>query len=410
MKRSDDIFVTVALMCYHSADVFLELWKDLKKMSGNRKKKSSKGIYYVLIIAVLAAIAVAVILLIMTLRGNGTNKDNKAASSSSSSSASKSESSAASSSEVSSASSSASFSFPEDPAQDKDYALDVVPQEAGSIYVYGDTGYERFYYTGKGCEGYAAMVNSVKAKLPATTDVYAIVVPNSTGIMLTENAQKKMGSDDQKKAIDYTYSLMDPSVKTVDTFDTLKNHNGEYLFFRTDHHWTQLGAYYAYRQFCKEKEIMPHDKSEYESHSYSGFVGSLYKYSGKVEALANNPDTVEVWVPLSTNECTYGSSTGKIVPSNASYGFIGGDQPMVTIDNPKLSDGTSCVLIKESYGNAFAPFLTDHYDKVYVVDYREYKDNLTEFVYNNNVNDVIFLNNDEFLLVQSADEMGSLFK
>ncbi|MBP5164504.1 MAG: hypothetical protein ILP08_03640, partial [Lachnospiraceae bacterium] len=63
-----------------------------------------------------------------------------------------------------------------------------------------------------------------------------------------------------------------------------------------------------------------------------------------------------------------------------------------------------------SYGNAFTPFLTDHYDKVYVVDYREYKDNLTEFVYNNNVNDVIFLNNDEFLLVQSADEMGSLFK
>ena len=191
-------------------------------MSGNRKKKSSKGIYYVLIIAVLAAIAVAVILLIMTLRGNGTNKDNKANSSSSSSSASKSESSAASSSEASSAASSASFSFPEDPVQDKDYALDVVPQEAGSIYVYGDTGYERFYYTGKGCEGYAAMVNSVKAKLPATTDVYAIVVPNSTGIMLTENAQKKMGSDDQKKAIDYTYSLMDPSVKTVDTFDTLK--------------------------------------------------------------------------------------------------------------------------------------------------------------------------------------------
>ena len=379
-------------------------------MSGNRKKKSSKGIYYVLNIAVLAAIAVAVILLIMTLRGNGTNKDNKANSSSSSSSASKSESSAASSSEASSAASSASFSFPEDPVQDKDYALDVVPQEAGSIYVYGDTGYERFYYTGKGCEGYAAMVNSVKAKLPATTDVYAIVVPNSTGIMLTENAQKKMGSDDQKKAIDYTYSLMDPSVKTVDTFDTLKNHNGEYLFFRTDHHWTQLGAYYAYRQFCKAKEIMPHDKSEYESHSYPGLVGSLYKYSGKVDALANNPDTVEVWVPLSTNECTYGSSTGKIVPSNASYGFIGGDQPMVTIDNPKLSDGTSCVLIKESYGNAFAPFLTDHYDKVYVVDYREYKDNLTEFVYNNNVNDVIFLNNDEFLLVQSADEMGSLFK
>ena len=387
------------------------LKKEVRKMSGNRKKrKSSKGLYYVLILALVAAVAVAVILLVMTLRGNGTNKEKTSSSVSSSASSSSETASSAASSSSESASSSASFSFPEDPVQDKDYALDVVPQESGSIYVYGDTGYERFYYTAKGCEGYASMVNSVKAKLPATTDVYAVVVPNSAGIMLTENAQKKMGSDDQKKAIDYTYSLMDPSVKTVDTFDTLKNHNKEYLFFRTDHHWTQLGAYYAYRQFCKAKEIMPHDKSEYEFHSYPGLVGSLYNYSGKNDALKQNPDTVEVWVPLSTNECTYGSTTGKIVPSNASYGFIGGDQPMVTIDNPKLSDGTSCVLVKESYGNAFAPFLTDHYDKVYVVDYREYKGNLTEFIYNNNVNDVIFLNNDEFLLVQSADEMGGLFK
>ncbi len=380
-------------------------------MSDNRRKRKSPVGLYIISIALVAVIVVAVIMLVLALRqGNGRKQENSAQSSSSNSASSAASSESSSSSESVSASSSASFSFPEDPVQDKDYALDVVPVETGSIYVYGDTGYERFYYTANGCEEYASMVNNVKAKLPETTDVYAIVVPNSAGIMLTESAQKKMGSDDQKKAIDYTYSLMDDSVKTVETFDTLKNHNGEYLFFRTDHHWTQLGAYYVYRQFCKAKGIMPHDKSEYESHSYPGFVGSLYNYSGKDAALQSNPDTVEVFVPLSTNELTYGSGTGKIVPSNASYGFIAGDQPLVTIDNPKNSDGTSCVLVKESYGNAFAPFLTDHYDKVYVVDYREYEGDLTQFVKDNNVNDVIFLNNDEFLLVKSAQEMGSMFK
>lgn len=384
-------------------------------MSDNRRKRKSPVGLYIISIALVAVIVVAVIMLVLALRqGNGRKQENSAQSSSSNSASPAASSESSSSSESVSASSSASFSFPEDPVQDKDYALDVVPVETGSIYVYGDTGYERFYYTQKGCEEYASMVNNVKGKLPETTDVYAIVVPNSAGIMLTENAQKKMGSDDQKKAIDYTYSLMEPSVKTVETFDTLKNHNGEYLFFRTDHHWTQLGAYYAYRQFCKAKEIMPHDKSEYESHSYPGFVGSLYSYSGKDAALQSNPDTVEVFVPLSTNELTYdtgsGKATGKIVPSNASYGFIAGDQPFITIDNPDISDGTSCILVKESYGNAFAPFLTDHYDKVYVVDYREYKGDLTQFVKDNKVNDVIFLNNDEFLLVKSAQEMGSMFK
>ena len=90
--------------------------------------------------------------------------------------------------------------------------------------------------------------------------------------------------------------------------------------------------------------------------------------------------------------------------------FIAGDQPFSVIDNPNISDGTSCVLIKESYGNAFAPFLTDHYDKVYIVDYRYYKDDLTAFVKDNNVTDVIFLNNDQFLLVKRSADMNALFK
>ena len=80
------------------------------------------------------------------------------------------------------------------------------------------------------------------------------------------------------------------------------------------------------------------------------------------------------------------------------------------IDNPNISDGTSCVLIKESYGNAFAPFLTDHYDKVYIVDYRYYKDDLTAFVKENNVTDVILLNNDQFLLVKRSADINALFK
>ncbi len=183
-------------------------------MSDNRRKRKSPVGLYIISIALVAVIVVAVIMLVLALRqGNGRKQENSAQSSSSNSASSAASSESSSSSESVSASSSASFSFPEDPVQDKDYALDVVPVETGSIYVYGDTGYERFYYTAKGCEEYASMVNNVKAKLPETTDVYAIVVPNSAGIMLTESAQKKMGSDDQKKAIDYTYSLMDDSVK-----------------------------------------------------------------------------------------------------------------------------------------------------------------------------------------------------
>lgn len=51
-------------------------------------------------------------------------------------------------------------------------------------------------------------------------------------------------------------------VKTVDIFDTLKEHNDEYIYFRSDHHWTADGAFYAYEEFCKTKGIteIPLDK------------------------------------------------------------------------------------------------------------------------------------------------------
>ena len=73
--------------------------------------------------------------------------------------------------------------------------------------------------------------------------------------------------------------------------------------------------------------------------------------------------------------------------------FIGGDNPLVKITNPELKDGSACVVIKESYGNAFVPFMVDHYNYVYVIDYRYYKGKLKDFVTENKVKDVIFINN-----------------
>ena len=64
-----------------------------------------------------------------------------------------------------------------------------------------------------------------------------------------------MGCSDEQAAIQYIYDNMDKKVVTIDAFTALKNHSDEYLYFRTDHHWTALGAYYAYSQLMKEKGI-----------------------------------------------------------------------------------------------------------------------------------------------------------
>ena len=136
--------------------------------------------------------------------------------------------------------------------------------------------------------------------------------------------------------------------------------------------------------------------------------------------MKNNPDTIEAYVPSSTNNMMFVEKSGeqrqwKIINDVSQYAagvkyscFIGGDNPYSRIDNPVLTDGSSCVVIKESYGNAFVPFLVDHYQTVHVIDYRYYKGNLVDFVKENGVQDVIFVNNADVLNTSKPKQIQAL--
>ena len=73
--------------------------------------------------------------------------------------------------------------------------------------------------------------------------------------------------------------------------------------------------------------------------------------------------------------------------------FVGGDTPMAVIENPKVTDGSTCVVMKESYGNAFIPFLVDHYSTIYILDYRYSNVNVIDFVKEKQADDLICINN-----------------
>ena len=221
--------------------------------------------------------------------------------------------------------------------------------------------------------------------------------------MLSDRELEALGGADQEQAIDYYYSLSE-GVKTVDTIKTLREHNDEYLYFRTDHHWTQLAAYYVYQNFCEEKGIRPNELSDFQKMTFSPFLGTFYQELQN-EDMAANPDFVDAYIPMATNDMTYWETDGSQVNwhviqdvtgwnKNSLYScFIGGDKPLVQINNPNLSDGSSCVVVKESYGNSFVPFLVDHYQTVYVIDFRYTKNNVMDFVQEHNVQDLIIINN-----------------
>lgn len=269
---------------------------------------------------------------------------------------------------------------------------------------------------------YASMVNSVGSKIPANAQLYNLVAPTAFGACLSVQVQEDMVGGNQPELIEYIYSQIDPgNAITVPAYKNIIRHNAEYIYFNTDHHWTQLGAYYAYQSWCEAKGIKAHQldyfKTKYE---VPGYYGYFYGLSSKPKEL-DDGDTVVGYVPNGTNDMVYTDRDGNKINwdvvrdytgRNGSYVcFIAGDQPFVKIENPEIQDGSSCILIKESYGNAFAPFLVDHYQYVYVVDYRYYTANVNQLIKEQPSNvDVIILNNLEAIGSTRCDQINNLFR
>ena len=268
-----------------------------------------------------------------------------------------------------------------------------------NLYVKDGAAYSAYYFNQKNATIYIEALNSAAEELDGIADVYSILVPNQSGVMLTEEEQQALGGSNQRKAIRYYYSQL-KNVKAVETIDTLREHNDEYIYFRTDHHETALGGYYIYRSFCAAKGLEPHELSDFETIRYEPYLGSFYSTLQSSE-MAANPDYVDAYIPMGTNDLTYWTTGGKeiewsVVREAASWGkysayccFVAGDKPLAIIENPEIQDGSSCLVLKESYANCFIPFLVDHYQTVYIMDFRYTKHDVVTYVKDNNIDDLM---------------------
>lgn len=272
----------------------------------------------------------------------------------------------------------------------------------GTIYITNNAGYGLYYFSQSGADSYAATMNQIYENVKDKVNMYVMVAPISAGVMLDQAVLDDMGCSDEGKAIEYVYSQLNSGIHAVNIYDNLKKHNAEYIYFHTDHHWTQLGAYYAYEMFCQEKGFTPHKLDEFETMEFDDFLGTFYSSSNQSPELASNPDTVVAYVPNSTNDMTMHMQDGQVLGWNVIHdvsayantelyaAFVGGDRPLSYTHNETLSDGSAVMVIKDSYGNAFIPWLVDHYEYVYWVDYRYTTNTISQMVEDYGIQDVIY--------------------
>lgn len=290
---------------------------------------------------------------------------------------------------------------------------------AYSIYVWNKQGFELFGSDEARATTYAETINGFADKLNGIT-VYDMVIPNHTEMGLPQRLKDSDApSTSQAENIKSIYSKLSDKVTPVNAYNYLADHNDEYIYFGSDHHWSGLGAYYAYSAFAKTNDLPVLSLDDCTEQQIEGFTGTFTNTASGLDT-----DTVHYWefpyevtmdvTDTDGNLNTYTSPYYQYAEAGSlTYGvFIMGDHPLTVLKSASenAEEGKKIAVIKESYGNAFVPYLTYNYEEVHVIDFRTFGDNLVSYCQQNGIDEVLFLNGVMSANTQiQLDSMSGLF-
>ena len=290
---------------------------------------------------------------------------------------------------------------------------------AYSIYVWNKQGFELFGSDEARATTYAETINGFADKLNGIT-VYDMVIPNHTEMGLPQRLKDSDApSTSQAENIKSIYSKLSDNVTPINAYNYLADHNDEYIYFGSDHHWSGLGAYYAYSAFAKTNDLPVLSLDDCTEQQIEGFTGTFSNTASGLDT-----DTVHYWefpyevtmdiTDESGNLNTYTSPYYQYAEAGSlTYGvFIMGDHPLTVLKSASenAEEGKKIAVIKESYGNAFVPYLTYNYEEVHVIDFRTFGDNLVSYCQQNGIDEVLFLNGVMSANTQiQLDSMSGLF-
>lgn len=186
----------------------------------------------------------------------------------------------------------------------------------------------------------------------------------------------------------------------VNIENTLKKARDEYIYYRTDHHWTMKGAYLSYRKWAKQVGFEPKEESDFDINMVSNsFLGTL---SSKVnmKLKADEMYTYDLKEAL-TYKVTYDASNDvrdslydkSALKEKDKYKlYLGGNYGLVEIET-NLNTGRKLLVLKDSFAHSFVPFASNHFDTTYMVDLRYFNMGITDFIDQFGITDVLVLYN-----------------
>lgn len=253
---------------------------------------------------------------------------------------------------------------------------------------------------------YSDVDKSIKAINTFATEndipVYMMLVPTSAEFYMDE-LESFYPQLDQREFIDYVYSLLE--IPTIDVYDVMNSHKDDYIYYRTDHHWTSLGAYYAYVAAAEKMGYTPHKLSDYTlEHASGSFKGTFYSKT----LTASVPDDIMDYYYLP------GKSESAIVEVTQSFGsepeinngiyfrdylnvkdkyasFLGTNTPIVKIKTG--NEGKKLLILKDSYAHCYSQFLTEDYSEITLIDMRYIQISYKKIIDMSEYDEALFLYN-----------------
>lgn len=270
-------------------------------------------------------------------------------------------------------------------------------------------------FGGGGGYAYIEALNTLRERVGGGVTIYSMPVPLNSQFYTPSNAREY--TTDQRECFAEIHSQLDSAIVPIDLCPVFRKHTEEPIYLRTDTHWAQLGAYYAARTFAEAAGVEFDDISTYEKAVNEGYVGTMSLYTDS-DRLENDPEDFTYYMPTNEYHTYYYDSYFNYlfeddlfwdVSVGGSYlMYMGGDGYLVKIANPAIHNGRKLILLKDSYGNAEVPWLTDSFEEVFVLDIRGLDSNLVSFIRDLGVTDVLFSMGAYSVVAENSEHLMTL--
>ena len=250
-------------------------------------------------------------------------------------------------------------------------------------------------------EDMAANLEAVRNFAQANTDIQVtmMLVPDAACV-LNGSLPAFASVEDQNQLFGMVRRQLGDSVTWIDTVSVLNKHSNEKIYYKTDEHWTTLGAFYVFQESAESLGITGAAADQFASYAVSGsFNGNLAALSG---VGLGEAEEIDIYVPALVDDDVIVTYVNEAERTTSLYDsaaletgyqynvFLGGDRALTDIRT--VSTGTDRLLVvKDSFANCFIPFLTPYYREIVVVDPAYYSGTIEDIMDAYRITDVLFL-------------------